>query len=243
MTRAVRRNPNVIYQTVMESNARGGIKQSGASPNFTYAVKTNMGDKPVNYVRWFDAARVANWLHNGRSTNSALLETAAYTLNNATSGIGFTRKAGATYWIPSEDEWYKAAYYKGGRVSAGYWLYPTKSDSEPTFVTAGSTGVGSAGLSSTANPINALTTADWNDQNGMVTTVGSNGGPSAYGTYDMGGNVFEWDDGIVSGSNRVSRGGGWLNDAYIARSDSRYSGPADYRYNYLGFRLARSSVR
>ena len=237
-------NPNGIYSSSMGSDARGGITQSGASPNFTYAVKANMGDKPVDWVRWFDAARVANWLHNGRSTNPALLETGAYTLNNATSGDGFTRNAGATYWIPNGYEWYKAAYYKGGGVSAGYWLYPTKSNSDPTYVTANSTGVGSAGLGSTANSIDGLAQADWNGQDGNVTTVGSNGGPSAYGTYDMGGNVWEWVSGIVSGSGgREYRGGGWgstVGDS--ARSDNRGIYVPGSRNYGLGFRLARSSV-
>ena len=238
-------NPNGIYSSSMSSDPRGGITQSGASPSFTYAVKANMGDKPVNHVSWFEAARVANWLHNGRSTNPALLETGAYTLNNATSGVGFTKNVGATYWIPSEDEWYKAAYYKGGGVSASYWAYPTKSDGEPTYVTASPTGVGSAGLGSTANSINTYSGgyhADWNGQDGNVTTVGSNGGPSAYGTYDMGGNVSEWDDGVVSGSSRVIRGGGWSDDADYARSDFRNYYDPDYRGNHVGFRLARSSV-
>ena len=234
-------NPNGIYSSLRGSDPRGGITQSGVSPNFTYALKANMGDKPVNYVSWFEAARVANWLHNGRSTNPALLETGAYTLNNA-RGIGFTKNAGATYWIPSENEWYKAAYYNGGGVFADYWAYPTKSDTEPTFVTANSTGVGSAGLGGTANSVNGGEAADWNGQNGNVTTVGSNGGPSAYGTYDMGGNVWEWDDGVISGSGRVVRGGSWSYFADYARSDFRNFSFPDFRISLLGFRLARSSV-
>jgi hypothetical protein len=45
-----------------------------------------------------------------------------------------TRNAGATYFIPSENEWYKAAYYKGGGTNAGYWLYPTQSNTVPSNV-------------------------------------------------------------------------------------------------------------
>ena len=44
-------------------------------------------------------------------------ETGAYTLNGAITNsalMAITRNAGATYFIPSENEWYKAAYYKGG---------------------------------------------------------------------------------------------------------------------------------
>jgi hypothetical protein len=52
-------NPNGIYNTSMGSNARGGISfDTNASTGSKYAPRTNMGDKPVNYVSWFDAARV-----------------------------------------------------------------------------------------------------------------------------------------------------------------------------------------
>ena len=49
-----------LYNANMGSDARGGITQSGSSGSYTYATKTDMGDKPVNYVSWWDAARVSN---------------------------------------------------------------------------------------------------------------------------------------------------------------------------------------
>jgi formylglycine-generating enzyme len=104
-----------------------------------------MGDKPVNYVSWFDAARVSNWLMNG-ATSSSSTETGAYTLNGGqTSGTAPAVNPGATFYVPTEDQWYKAAYYKGGGTNAGYWNYATQSDTAPTAVTAGITGIGSAG--------------------------------------------------------------------------------------------------
>ena len=109
---------------------------------------------------------------------------------------------GATFYVPTEDQWYKAAYYKGGGASAGYWNYATQSDSDPTEVTAGSTGIGSAG--STGNFANYNRGADWNSQDGNVTTVGTNGGPSAYGAFDMSGNLYEWND--LTGATGTSRG-------------------------------------
>ena len=167
-----------LYNASMGSNARGGITRSGTSGAFTYSIKTNMGDKPVNFVSWFDAARVSNWLMNG-ATSSSSTETGAYTLNGATSGNAPAVNPGATFYIPTEDQWYKAAYYQGGGTNAGYWNYATQSDSDPTAVTAGSTGIGSSG--NTGNFANYDQAADWNSQNGNVTTVGTNGGPSAYG--------------------------------------------------------------
>ena len=230
-------DPYSLYNASMGSNARGGITQSGTSGAYTYAVKSSMGDKPVNYVTWWDAARVSNWYQNG-ATSSASTETGAYTLNGAFSGDAPAVNPGATFYIPTEDQWYKAAYYKGGSTNAGYWDYATQSDTTPTLVTAGSTGIGSAG--STGNSANYDNTASWNGQTGNVTTVGTNGGASAYGAFDMSGNAFEWNDLTgVAGSSRWLRGGGWDAPAFDLSSSNRGAFvPAFESIGNLGFRLA-----
>jgi hypothetical protein len=87
-------NPNSVYNTNMGSDARGGISfTSGAASGSKYAIRTNMGDKPVNYVSWFDAARVANWLQNGQGSGST--ETGAYTLSGADERHGPGREPGS----------------------------------------------------------------------------------------------------------------------------------------------------
>jgi sulfatase modifying factor 1 len=225
-----------LYNADMGSNARGGITQSIVSDDYFYAVKPNMGDKPVNYVSWFDAARVSNWLFNG-ATGTSSTETGAYTLNNATSGTAPAVNSGASFFVPTEDQWYKAAYYKGGSTSAGYWDYATQSDTAPTAVTSGTTGIGSAG--STGNSANYDRAADWNGQDGNVTTVGTNGGASAYGAFDMSGNVFEWNDlSGAAGSSRGLRGGAYYDDAPTVSSFFRYSGDPGFEDHDSGFRLA-----
>ena len=230
-------NPNAVYNSNMGSNARGGISfTSGAASGSKYAIRTNMGDKPVNYVSWFDAARVANWLQNGQGSGST--ETGAYTLvGGQTSGTAPAANPGASYLLPTEDQWYKAAYYKGGGTNAGYWDYATQSDSTPTAVTAGSTGIGSAG--STGNFANYNLAADWNSQDGNVTTVGSNGGASAYGAFDMSGNLYEWNDLTgAAGSSRGLRGSYWDDDAlYLSSSVRDTYGPSNENDSF-GFRLA-----
>ena len=229
-------NPNSVYNASMDSDARGGISfTSGATSGSKYAVKTNMGDKPVNYVSWFDAARVSNWLVNG-ATGTSSMETGAYTLNNAISGNAPAVNSGATFYVPTEDQWYKAAYYKGGSTNAGYWELATQSDSSPATVTAGTTGIGSAG--STGNFANYFRAADWNDQDGNVTTVGTNGGASAYGAFDMSGNVDEWNDLTgTAGSLRGLRGGSWASRASPLSSSSWGTTDPSFEGGNTGFRL------
>ena len=196
-----------------------------------------MGDKPVNFVSWFDAARVANWLQNGQGSGST--ETGAYTLvGGQTSGTAPAKNPGAQFYIPTQNEWYKAAYYKGSGTNAGYWAYPTQSNAAPTAVTADSTGNGSAG--STGNSANFASGAIWNSITGNVTTVGTNGGPSAYGAFDMGGNVMEWNDLTgAAGTTRGLRGGSWLSIGPLSLSPSiNDSDEPSYEAAGVGFRLA-----
>ena len=223
-----------LYNANMGSNARGGITRSGASGSYTYAVKSNMGDKPVNYVSWFDAARVANWLQNGQGSGST--ETGAYTLSGAISGTAPAVNPGASYLLPTEDQWYKAAYYKGGSTNAGYWDYATQSDTAPTAVTAGSTGIGSAG--STGNFANYGSVAVWNSRTNM-TTVGTDGGASAYGAFDMSGNMNEWNDLTgAAGVSRGFRGGDYLDLASMLSSSGRNTNAPQDEFVFVGFRLA-----
>jgi formylglycine-generating enzyme required for sulfatase activity len=80
-------------------------------------------DKPITYVSWGDAARFSNWLHNGQPglggpavpQNSDSTEDGAYRLNGAVTDAALnavTRSDGAKWFLPTEDEWYKAAYHQ-----------------------------------------------------------------------------------------------------------------------------------
>ncbi len=199
-------NANGIYNTNMPYR---GITQSGTSGSFSYTVTTALANRPVVYVNWFDAARFANWMMNGQG--NASMETGAYTLNNATSGI-ITANIGAQVYIPSENEWYKAAYYSAANTS--YSLYP--------------------------NGQNTITTADANYDGsvGSTTNVGTySSDPSSYGTNDQGGNVWEWNDAVISGSSRGLRGGAWGSSAFL-RSSFRYNNDPSNEDSKIGFRVA-----
>lgn len=142
-------NPQNIYDANMNTNVRGGITfVSGNANGSKYVTKTNMSNKPVIWVSWFDAARYCNWLHNGALTYNTTNDAAnarnsgAYNVGTANTGNAVSKQSNAAYHIPTENEWYKAAYYKGGSTNAGYWLYATQSNSAPTAVTASSIGAG-----------------------------------------------------------------------------------------------------
>ena len=161
---------------------------------YSYSVKNLMGDKPVTFVDWYDTLRFANWLQNGQGDGDT--ESGAYTLLGDTAipsnADSITRTVGATWFLPSEDEWYKAAYFDptldGG--TGGYYLYPTRSDSTPTSATASSFGdVSNPG----ANVATYGNSSNWSILPIEVTTVGGAGqlSESYYGTSDQGGNVKE----------------------------------------------------
>ena len=165
------------------------ITQSGSPGSYSYSVTGNYSQGvncPVFAVTWGDAARFCNWLQNGQPTGAegpGTTETGAYTLNGATSQsalMAIARNPGAIDFIPSDNEWYKAAYYDPtlGGGSGGYWLYPTKSNTAP-----GNT------LPDTGNNANCYN-GGYTDPTNLLTPVGAFvDSPSAYGTYDQGGDV------------------------------------------------------
>jgi formylglycine-generating enzyme required for sulfatase activity len=214
---------NGLYNAEMDSDTNGGITQSGSSGSFSYSVKTGFTDKPVNFVSFWDALRFANWLHNGQQVgaqDNTTTEDGAYAITEA--GIAddsITRNAGATIFLTSEDEWYKAAYYDA--LSMSYFDYPAGSNTVTTCAAP-------TGAPNSANCLSGYAATD----------VGSyTGSPSPYGTFDQGGNVWEFNEG--DGFRRFIRGGSSASSPGELFKFSRYNiGPSYERSSDLGFRVA-----
>lgn len=198
----------------------------------------NRAGHPATGVSWNEAARFVNWLN----TDSGFSEAYKFVTSGSNDNIelwtaadtGYDpanpfRNRNAFYFLPSEDEWYKAAYYDP-EVNL-YWDYATRSNSAPRPVENG-TGEGTAvyrqGLDT--GP------ADVNDAGGL----------SAYGTMAQTGNAWEWTESGVfapndsADENRVVRGGFWnfnsLDPSGMSSGARNPFGPSDEVLN-IGFRV------
>ena len=216
-----------LYDTNMWLETYGcKIQRDGSPGSYTYDVASGYADRPVNFVDWGDAARFANWLHNGtpgladipvpQDENST--EDGAYYLNGNTSDsalMAVTRESDWQWAIPSEDEWYKAAHHKNDGVTGNYFDYPTSSDSVDTSM------------------------ANYGGSVQHTTESGAYPYPSPYDTFDQGGNVWEWHEGIIHGGRGV-RGSSWGDSAFSMHAAYRdaYAQPT-VDSNMFGFRVVQ----
>jgi formylglycine-generating enzyme len=223
-------DPNELY------NGNMSITQSGSPGSHTYTVHANRGNKPVNFVSYFDVMRFVNWLHNGQPTGSQDASTTEDGVYLISDGVSETRAPGAKFFIPSRNEWYKAAYHQPSAVGGdadNYWLYPTASNAVPTVATADANG-------DITNP--GANVANYNNGVLNVTTVGSAGplSQSYYGTFDQGGNVWEWHETVISGIARGVRGGTWNASHTDLRSQFQDNVDPASGDPFGGFRVASS---
>jgi formylglycine-generating enzyme len=237
-----------LYNTAMATNINiAGISRSGVSGSYSYSV-IGSPNHPITYVSWGDAARFSNWLQNGQPAGAegpGTTETGAYTLNGAITSAALnavTRNAGATWFIPSDSEWYKAAYYDPRTTSQGgppsdshYWNYATGTNTTPT----------SAPPDSTPNRANfygasgyAVTGSTHYSSKNYLTDVGAyTASASPYGTFDQTGNVFQWNEALI-GSIRGIQGGAWSYSAGGLLSSYREVTNTTDEKDVLGFRVA-----
>ena len=216
-------NPNMAGT----SSGNPGVVQSGSSGSYTYSVINGRGNYPMTDVDFWNATRFANWLNNGQpvgregvgstetgaynlistSMDASLFQTAAGQENQVTSSQqdnnSVVRSSTATWAVTTENEWYKAAYFDPALLNnpaadgGAYFDYTDQSNDSNVAKVQMNTGVGD------------------------TTPVGSYPYPSALGTYDQGGDVYQWNETITNGWNvRGMRGGAFDDGNDVGRAAS-----------------------
>jgi formylglycine-generating enzyme required for sulfatase activity len=172
--------------------------------------------EPVTSINWYAAAQFCNYLTSGDKSKGVY----QFSGNNTNPGtfLSINRWAaqnvyGSIYYLPTEDEWYKAAYYKPD--SSGYSVYANGTDIAPS---AGEAFYGQSDI----------LVGPWD--------VGS-GAREQNGTYDMMGNVNEWEETLYYGL-RLNRGGSFVNEYYMMASCQPNAAEPDTIYSNIGFRVA-----
>jgi len=251
-----------LWTAAMQSDDRtaAGIRRSDGAAPYTYTVTgpagvtpagaTSPSERPIAYVDWFDAARFANWMANGQPTgpqDATTTENGAYDLATAASGTLPTRNAvnpntGAapTFFLPSENQWYKAAYYspalRQGR--GGYYRFATRSDSDPGNVIGDSPNQVNYIYATGAMTVTQQPTIE-PTQNYLTNVGAMRASPSSYGTFDQNGNVWEiMESAGLTGGAAVLRGGGWTSFSSYLSSGYRLGISSTTFASNAGFRLA-----
>ena len=194
-------------------------------------------DMPATRVSWFEAARFVNWL------NTSTGNTPAYNFDSSGSfqlweptDAGYNpdnlfRNSQARYFIPSADEWYKAAFYD---PATDQWFdYPNGMNTPPMPVASGTDP--NTAIYNQAGPANIMFA----------------GGPSPFGTVGQAGNVWEWDETAVDlvndevGEVRGIRGSAFLfisGDTGVLSISFRNHSSPNRSIGDVGFRVASNLV-
>ncbi|MDR1282866.1 MAG: formylglycine-generating enzyme family protein [Opitutaceae bacterium] len=224
-----------LYSSGMNSNYAKIIREGDAG-TWSYTVAAGWEKKAVVYVGFYDALRFVNWLTNGQPTgvqDTTTTESGMYVLDGKNTLVAEASHTAGNGWvIPDQDEWHKAAYYNGDGT---YRLYPVMAEElnrtmASYWIPDGADGLGIGGL----NPGGTVIA----DVDYFDATPGAN---SYYGTFQQGGNVYEWSDtpdADADASKRLMWGGAYLTGVTELYSDaSPHSRDATSEQYFTGFRV------
>jgi formylglycine-generating enzyme required for sulfatase activity len=238
-----------LYNTRMATDLNiAGISRSGSPGSYKYSV-IGTPNRPITYVNWGDAARFCNWLQNGQPglggpavpQNAASTEAGAYPLNGAIADAvlnAISRNANARWFIPSESEWDKAAFYDP--AAGHYWNYATGTNTAPASAPPGNT-PNTANIEDNVTHYEAVTpSTPYSSTQNYLTDVGAySASPSPYGTFDQSGDVMQWNEAMLTdGAERGVRGGSWGGDANSSSASFQWKNNPSFETPYYGFRVA-----
>ncbi|MBM3856760.1 MAG: formylglycine-generating enzyme family protein [Verrucomicrobia bacterium] len=214
---------HVLYNTNMTSDPDVAcITRSGdATSGYTYTPISGREKFPITYVAWYSALRFCNWLENGQPTGGqpdVVTENGTYdiaTINNGFRSnnikldetLSLIPQEGTAWCLPTEDQWYKAAYY-----------IPSTNSKNKTVGKYAAFGTGSMDAPGNrweeavvANRANYALNGSFTATNQpRLTPVGSfSKSPSPWGLYDMAGEVNQWTSTFDKSTNNIIRGGCW----------------------------------
>ena len=216
---AKKSDPHGLYNTNMTSDPDVAcITRSGdAISGYTYVPIDGRKDFPITYVGWFAATRFCNWLENSQPTGD---QTNGVTENGAfVTGVPVQ---GAAWSLPTEDQWYKAAYYlpSTNNTLGKYCAFGTDSND------AAGNKWEEAVVANRANySLNGVFTIQTQPR---LTPVGSfKASASPWGAYDMAGEVNQWTSTFDESGNKVIvRGGSWKSQTSDElKSTTRFTNP------------------
>lgn len=235
-----------LYNHNMADGVCGGIIRAGMKGEYSYKCRPGWENKPVVYISYYDLARYANWMHYGcpvtgksilgttegnekqGAYNTTDFELVRYGEKKVYKSFGM-RNRGALYWIPNEDEWYKAAYYDPTLIgNRKYHDYPTRTSNPPShkqanYVIQDRLNIG--------EPFFVANVDSFSDS------------PSYYGTLQQGGNVWEWLESWQYGNVGVRglRGGSWSYTEFGLNACNTDPGGINDRSYVFGGRLCMAS--
>jgi formylglycine-generating enzyme len=235
-------NSKALYNPEMAGDFGGIELHAGAAAGGKYVAMAGRGQKPVTYVSFFDAMRFVNWLHSGQGPAGSPwgeTETGVYRIGNGIKEVRLAR----TYWIPSQNEWYKAAYHDATSGAEGvYFDYANASNILPVSDQPGDDPSATNyfyddGIENGFNDgFAAFGSAELIPGMSPLTDVGAYvDATSPYGTFDQGGNVKEWTEKAAGSALRVVEGGSW--STVLRAGSPDYQFPSD-ELATLGFRVA-----
>ncbi len=223
--------PQTDWIPNLQAPIGAGWAGTSTTPNTTggrrWLVPAGKEMNPVGAINWRSAAIYCNWLCNNKNLDPSAFMTGAYdvgtfgyiTLPNGV--LSFTdqpvRSPGAQYFIPTLDEWIKAAHYDPTKPNpdgsvGGYWTYSNTSDVPYIGAPPGAGGTANFGFDSGAFTIPL----------GAYATV-----TSPWGLYDVAGGSFEWTESIftdpIAGANyRLYEGSSRTTELNLAANDRIY---------------------